>query len=204
MSDRSMTVYGVSLAALLFCAGCVSSTIISYTDSQGITRDSKAGSAYNEGTKEMDADQYDSAITNLTKALTIDPTYFDAYVNRGLVFAILGQYDQAIADENKAIELAPNDANGYGSLALILVSCPSEQYQDNAKALQLALKAVSLSPDDYESLDSLACAYAANGDFKNAIATGQQAITLCPDGEKRDVYQQQIAGFEQGKNIWQQ
>jgi tetratricopeptide (TPR) repeat protein len=152
----------------------------------------------------MDADQYDSAITNLTKALTIDPTYFDAYVNRGLVFAILGQYDQAIADENKAIELAPNDAYGYGSLALILVSCPSEQYQDNAKALQLALKAVSLSPDDYESLDSLACAYAANGDFKNAIATGQQAITLCPDGEKRDVYQQQIAGFEQGKNIWQQ
>lgn len=203
MSSKSMTVYGVSLAALLFCAGCVSSTI-TYTDSQGITRVPKAALAYNEGVKEMGADQYDSAITSFTKALTIDPTYADAYHNRGLALFIVGNYDQAIADENKVIELAPNDADGYGSLAFILVSCPSEQYQDNAKGLRLALKAVSISPDDCDPMDSLAIAYAANGDFKNAIATEQKAITLCPDTEKRDVYQQQLAGFEQGKNLFQQ
>ncbi len=46
MSGKSMTVCGVSLAALLFCADCVSKT---YTNEQGKSRDTQAAPTYGDG-----------------------------------------------------------------------------------------------------------------------------------------------------------
>ncbi|MBF0555264.1 MAG: tetratricopeptide repeat protein [Nitrospirae bacterium] len=50
---------------------------------------------------------FDSAISNFTKAIEINPKLAEAYINRGVAYYGKGNYDQAISDYNRAIELNP-------------------------------------------------------------------------------------------------
>ena len=56
---------------------------------------------------------HDQAISDFTKAIEMNPRYYQAYYNRGIVYGNKGQYDQAISDYNKAIEINPRFAQAY-------------------------------------------------------------------------------------------
>ena len=71
----------------------------------------RGGEAFNNG-------QYDQAITHYNKALAQNPSYAEAYVNRGIAHARQGKSDLAIADFNQALELNPNYAKAYYDRAL--------------------------------------------------------------------------------------
>ena len=100
-----------------------------------------------------------------------------AYYNRGIAYSKKGQYEKAISDYNKAIEINPGDAGPYNDLAWLLATCPDARYRDGVKAVELAQKAVELSPRA-SFLDTLASAYAEVGKFEDAIITQEKAITL--------------------------
>jgi len=51
--------------------------------------------------------QCDQAMSDLTKALEINPRLADAYFNRGDVYLTKGQHNQAISDFNKVLEINP-------------------------------------------------------------------------------------------------
>jgi tetratricopeptide (TPR) repeat protein len=53
----------------------------------------------------------DSAITNFTDAIRLDPKNANAYDNRGQAFTGKGDYDHAIADFDQAVNLDPSDAS---------------------------------------------------------------------------------------------
>jgi tetratricopeptide (TPR) repeat protein/S1-C subfamily serine protease len=57
--------------------------------------------------------QYDKAIADLSKAISLQPNFAAAYYKRGFVYAILKQYDKAISDFTKATTLVPNFAAVY-------------------------------------------------------------------------------------------
>ncbi len=54
------------------------------------------------------ADKYTEAAEKFTKAIEYNPTYIEAFHNRGLSYKNLGKYDLARADFSKALDLNPD------------------------------------------------------------------------------------------------
>jgi tetratricopeptide (TPR) repeat protein len=75
-----------------------------------------AAAYYNLGNAYNNKKQYDRAIAEFDKAITLNPKHANAYGNRGYAYEKLGQRDKAIADFRKVIELRPGDKVGTASL----------------------------------------------------------------------------------------
>ena len=96
----------------------------------------------------------------------------------------LGSLGQAIDHYKKALSMRPDDNNIQNKLAWILATVEDEKLRDPAEAVRLANRACELT--QYAQpyyLDTLAVAYAANGDFPRAIETAEKALRLAVDSE---------------------
>jgi tetratricopeptide (TPR) repeat protein len=132
---------------------------------------------FSRGSAHCGLDQYDKAIADYTKAIELNPKLGGAYLCRGAVYHDKGQYDKANSDYTKAIEIDPELHWAYNYKALLLATCLDASYRDGSKAVELAKKAVELSPEAW-NLATLAAAYAEVGKFEDAIATQEKAIDL--------------------------
>jgi cell division septation protein DedD len=126
---------------------------------------------------------YDGAIADYTKALQIKAVYAEAINNRGFAWVKKGNLKQALDDFSRAIEINPAMVDAYNSKAWILATSSQAAYRNSSQALALAQKAVELNAG-IDSLDTLAAAYAAGGQFEEAIATQKRAIQLLIQQER--------------------
>ncbi|MBI5895212.1 MAG: hypothetical protein HZB24_04095 [Desulfobacterales bacterium] len=99
-----------------------------------------------------------------------------------------GHYDLAIDDYQLAIDKCPNTDNAYSKLSLLYSTSSDPKYNDPAKALSLALKAVEIEACS-KSLSALAAAYAKAEKFDLALAHIEKAIGA---GEKEKLSPSQI------------
>jgi len=60
----------------------------------------------------VDLGKYEKGIDSLTRAIIIDPTFHEAFVNRGFAYNSIGKFTDAIVDCTQAIEYQPNDPEG--------------------------------------------------------------------------------------------
>ena len=125
----------------------------------------------------FDKFQYDETISRMSNVIKLKPRSDIAYQIRGTAYRAKGEYDKAISDFNKAIELNPRNAKAYNGKAWLLATCRDAEYRNGTEAVELAKKAVELSPEGY-ILDTLAAAYAEDGKFEDAITTQEKAIDL--------------------------
>ncbi len=124
---------------------------------------------------------YDQAIEDQDKAIELDPTHAVAFNNRGAAYLKLGNYAAAAADLQKAIDLKPEFPNPHKHLAWLKATCPLPDFLDGAGALVHAQRAQPLgdeNPAEYQAL--LAAAYAAAGDFTNAVVCQSRCLELSP------------------------
>ncbi len=61
----------------------------------------------------MSIEDYDGAISDLTKAIEIYPEYTSAYLNRGAIKLKIEDHYAAISDFTKAIEINPESVQAY-------------------------------------------------------------------------------------------
>jgi tetratricopeptide (TPR) repeat protein len=121
--------------------------------------------------------QYDAAIQDYSKAIELFGKYPSAHANRGFAHRQLGRYAEALKDFNKALEFDPISAEIANDAAWLLATCPDEKIRDPQRALKLAEQAAAgTNREDGQSLDTLAAAYAANGQFPEAVKAGEAAI----------------------------
>ena len=121
-----------------------------------------------EGYNQYVIGDFDKAITYYSEAIALDPSDPAPYYMRGGAYVEQGQYEKAIEDFKKSIELDSDYGRGYHGLASLYATCRIDKYRNGPKALELALKAVELEPNAW-TYNTLAEAYAENGDFENAI-----------------------------------
>jgi tetratricopeptide (TPR) repeat protein len=104
------------------------------------------------------------------------------YVRYGFELRDERKTEGAIAQYKKAIEVMPEFPEAHNSLAWQLVT--SDKFKDPVEGLKQAKVAVILSQErDANSLDTLAVAYALNGDLKGAVAAEETAVELAPRNE---------------------
>jgi tetratricopeptide (TPR) repeat protein len=115
------------------------------------------------------------AIEDYNSALEIRPRYAEAYNNRGYARTQKGDLPAALADYSNALEINPLFVDAYNNKAWILATTDDKQLRNSAEAIMLAKKAVELDPD-VASLDTLAAAYAAAGNYETAVETQQKAV----------------------------
>jgi tetratricopeptide (TPR) repeat protein len=59
---------------------------------------------YNLGYSQYHSGMNEEAVTSYSKTLELDPSYYQAYINRGLAYVDLEKYEEALADFNHALE----------------------------------------------------------------------------------------------------
>jgi tetratricopeptide (TPR) repeat protein len=141
--------------------------------------------------------QYDNAVKDFSEAIRLAPARSDAYSGRGAAYRGMKDYDKAIADSTEGLRLDPKSAAAHGIFAWVLAVCPKDQLRDGKRAFELATKACELTEwKNPFNIGALAAAYAACGDFKEAVKWQKKAIELGYVDEKD---QQRLQLYEAGK-----
>ena len=83
----------------------------------GASAQSLANPPYLEGNKMFDAGRYQEAVEFYSKSVYIEPTFAQAYNNRGLAKIELNDHQGAMADFNKVLSLDPKNAEAYRNRA---------------------------------------------------------------------------------------
>lgn len=128
---------------------------------------------------------YDGAIADYSRALQIKPAYAEALDNRGFAWVRKGNLSRALNDFSRAIEIKPVLLDAYNSKAWILATSSQAGYRNGKEAVMLAQKAVAIKAG-IDSLDTLAAAYAANGQFDEAVSTQKRVIHMLIQQDRTD------------------
>ena len=140
--------------------------------------------------------RWDDAIEYFNSAVELEPNSPDIVCSRGDLHADMGNYGAALTDYARTIELDPEFAHAYRNGAWLLATCPDEEYRDPENAVLGAQQALEYSYGDrHVALDTLAAAYASNGQFEEAIATLHQAVELAPT-EAKLAYQSRLELYQ--------
>jgi tetratricopeptide (TPR) repeat protein len=84
------------------------------------------------------------------------------------------------------------------SLAWLRATCPEAEIRDAKEAVELALKACELTDwKDWGIIDTLAAAYAEQGDFDRAIKYQKQVLQMGRSSNEYDKVKEHLALYEQ-------
>lgn len=118
-------------------------------------------------------DEPQRLVAKYTRIIEANPDVFEAYRLRAEAYLRLSEYKKAAADYDayaRLLEAGSYPARDYNNLAWKYVAGP-QQIRDPEKALPLALKAVELEPENFNSVNTLGVVYYRCGQFDNAIET---------------------------------
>ena len=138
------------------------------------------------------------AAEDFSQAIYVNPECGPAYISRGRLFASIGKQAEAFQDFTKALELDKETPNPLIAMAWFLATCPEDKYRNGSRAVELAQNAIQRTHNwqgmvkkrtstevmTYQQLplapqyDVLAAAYAEYGNFTEATAAEQKAISL--------------------------
>lgn len=168
-----------------------------------------------DGWTYLSKEQYDLAIDNFDKAISIDPSNSEAWRGKGYATDGLGSQDYSIAEDDHndseyiKAENHFKEANKYLEKAIQLNSSNYEAYINLAwsesmlrnftKALELADKALEITPNNAEALNIKGTIYYRTSDYRKAAELFRKATTIDPKNADAwwdycDVLSHQLAG----------
>ena len=107
------------------------------------------------------------------------PDLAEAHYKLAVAWARLGNYDSATNYCDHALRFAPELTPALADCAWLLATRKNATPQDLTSAVDLATRACRLTGDsDPGYLDTLAAAYAANGQFTNAVTSAEKALAI--------------------------
>jgi tetratricopeptide (TPR) repeat protein len=112
-------------------------------------------------------------------ALALKPYYAEPHYQLAILSLPRGDFDEAIRQFREAIRLKPDWIEALNNLSWLLATCPDGRYRDGTQALAMASQVLALArTSEPSALDTLAAAYAENGQYTNAAATARRALHL--------------------------
>ena len=127
-------------------------------------------------TANKDLNKLKEAITAYKKAISLQPTFAEAYNNMGLTLHEQGKWDDAIQAYNTALHLKPDCAETYNNLGDVF------QKRGNVdKEIKARKKALSIKPDFVQAYKNLGDALRKQNKLEEAIGSYTKAISFKPD-----------------------
>jgi len=121
----------------------------------------------------------EEALAQFREAIRWHPEFSKSYHNAGVVLQAMGDARAAATNYFAALRLSPRSAETLNRLAGLFARCPMVPYHRPEMAVRLAKQATAIARDEMpDYLDTLAAAYAAAGQYTNAVIAAQQAIEI--------------------------
>ncbi|MGA2265427.1 MAG: tetratricopeptide repeat protein [Phycisphaerae bacterium] len=119
------------------------------------------------------------ALENFSHALALQPDNPDIEINLAFVLSSLNRPREAIELYRKALKVRPDWPPALSNLAWILANHPDASVHDPSQAVELAKRACDVTGNSQPGLlETLAIAYAASGQYDQAIKTATRAMEL--------------------------
>jgi Tfp pilus assembly protein PilF len=158
---------------------------------------------YNLGLALKSQGKLDDAIKHLRRALQVNPDLAEAHNNLALVLTMTGQLDKALEHFREAVRLKPDYLEPLNRMARILAMHPEPKLRDPNQAIEIAKRAAELTGHkDATILETLAAAYAAAGQFDQAVKTAEVALSLATAAQADELanhIRKQIQLYRQAK-----
>ena len=169
-----------NLGSALLQKGNLDEAILIYQKALEL-KPAEASIHYNLANALLARGEVDHAIAEYESTLAINPKHTDAQNNLGAVLYQQGKLDQAIDHYLKALDANPHDVRAQANLAWALATSPQSVIRKKL-SVKLAKEANQASGGaNPRVLRILAAAYAQNGEFAEAVETGQRAVQLATE-----------------------
>ncbi|MBP9854058.1 MAG: tetratricopeptide repeat protein [Candidatus Omnitrophica bacterium] len=130
---------------------------------------------YNLGYEYLKNNDLNPALQNFSKAIDINPNYFDAYNNRSQVYLEQGKLDKAFYDINQAIKIDEQRAEAYLNRGMIIRQMG--QYNLAIKDLN---RAIELDSKNHVYYTNRALTYGNLAQYDSALKDLNQALEFNP------------------------
>ena len=148
--------------------------------------------------------RYQESLAHFREAIRWHPNHPKAYFHAALALQALGEAGAAVTNYAAVLRLDPRSPGTLDRLAGLLARCPIAPYHQPEMAVRLARQATAMTHDEIpDYLDTLAAAYAAAGQYTNAIAASQKAIRIAKDHvmpELLSKLQDRLPAYQAGRN----
>jgi tetratricopeptide (TPR) repeat protein len=132
-----------------------------------------------KGIKEMEKQNYKSAIAEFSQAIKDNPKSPSAYYHRGLTYEKTGRYDDAIADLTQVIDLDAKFPGAHTARAKNYIF-----KKDYDKTIADANEAIRLDAKDADAYTCRHWAYKRKKEYAKAIEDATAIIRLLPEDAK--------------------
>ena len=186
-----------------------------FSSANAENRQSRRGIAerlYSRGLANLSSDDYEKALPFFEQAVSIDPSYAEAWYQVGFCYGMIGKHEESVKASKKAAQLRPEWPEtqiniGASSFALGKYQDAADAYKNAARLdqtnadTQIALglcfeklgrsseeilayrRALGLKPDAANALELLGKAYFRQKRFKNAIQVFEQLRNYKADAD---------------------
>ena len=145
----------------------------------------------------------EEAVKHWKEAIRIDPTFSEPFFLIAIWLANEKKFSEANEYFEKTVEVAPKHPRAFYYLAKLRIEPEAPELYDPGKAIEYAGKVCELTYNKEPiMLEMLAWAYAANGQFKEALKTAESALEFArPRGIKEHIkrIEEKIELYKQGK-----
>lgn len=154
---------------------------------------------YQRAGQAFDAQDYQKAITDFSLFILLNPTFSQAYYDRGRSYVQLNDLDSALADFNRALEL-PSPSPQFTAGAYWLRSAILVEQNKTDDALADLNQAIIIAPQEAESYFRRGQIFASQERYDQALEDFNQGIQLAPNVpvlyESRGQVQQQLENYD--------
>jgi len=126
----------------------------------------------------LDQGHAEQALPELEAAITIRPHFESGEEALARAHEALGKNSEALLHWRKAQLIDPTSASAMIGTAWLLATASDVSLRNGAEAVRLAESALNVQPNNAEVLDTLAAAYAEEGQFSRASSTEVHALEL--------------------------
>jgi tetratricopeptide (TPR) repeat protein len=130
----------------------------------------------------------DLAEEQCAEALCLAPEYLTARLTLASILSETGKIEQAVEHYYEILRLDPNETYALKNLAWILATTEDAKLHNPTDAIKYAQKACELTGyNRADFLDTLAAAYAAAGNFGEAVETTEKALKLAEGTNEKEL-----------------